>query len=457
MYACLCVRVHTTAGVYMNTTQRTRQLSERIALDLRFSESRPHLSIFRRLDCLPNAESTKMEIPAAVQQSPQGPSAPDVEGKRASIFTWGSALRSCPQLGRGTTVPCFLRSDIPVTVSSINATDLKRFINDFWSERDSGSGSGYLFQVMPEALNTFILSFGKTDSAAKELSYSLVFALQETSPRSCDASLFYHTMMMDVDESSRFAVQEIRTSLDKIVTSVRKNAQKFLQTVLKTFPWTKQIQSELETILRPYVDASKELDVKDILSAKKDGSFSEFMLCFFIAHRRRLMQRIFHGLTLAASRTFPPENELSARQLLRRMVFETFASISASLSPQELQHLAHLALGGQGQQAGAGELGGTGGGVGETLTPEVVEYINLNRAPAGDAQDKTTSKTKPGKKKADASTSSKDVWPLAHKLFPFADSDGEEDDMRVSISPFPFCSRTQRVPFVIACFSRFTF
>ena len=87
----------------------------------------------------------------------------------------------------------------------------------------------------------------------------------------------------------------------------------------------------------------------------------------------------------------------------------------------------------------------------------MVEYINLNRAPAGDAQDKKTSKTKPGKKKADASTSSKDVWPLAHKLFPFADSDGEEDDMRVSISPFPFCSRTQRVPFVIACFSRFTF
>ena len=413
----------------MNTTQRTRQLSERLALDLRYSESRPHLSIFRRLNSLPNAESAQMEILPAAHQAPEGPSSPGTDGGRASIFTWGSTLRSCPQLGHGTTVPCFLRSDRPVTVASINATDLKRFINDFWSERDSGSE--YLYQVMPEALNTFIMSFGKTDGGAKELSYSLVFALLEMAPRSCDASLFYNTMMMDVDESSRFAIQEICSSLETLVTKAQKNAQKFLRAVLENFPWTLQIQSELESILKPYIDAKKELDVKDILSLKKDGSFAQFLLRFFIAHRRRLMQRIFHGLTLAASRAFPPEHELSARDLLCKMVFEAFSAIDARLSPQELHHLAQLALGERGQEGGMA-VGGAGGDASETLPPEVVEYINLNRASAGDSQGKPGNAKSAGKKKAATSKSAKDVWPLSHKLFPLADSaDAEEDDMRV--------------------------
>jgi hypothetical protein len=423
----------------MNTTQRTRQLSERLALDLRYSESRPHLSIFRRLNSLPNAESAQMEILPAAHQAPEGPSSPGTDGGRASIFTWGSTLRSCPQLGHGTTVPCFLRSDRPVTVASINATDLKRFINDFWSERDSGSE--YLNQVMPEALNTFIMSFGKTDGGAKELSYSLVFALLEMAPRSCDASLFYNTMMMDVDESSRFAIQEICSSLETLVTKAQKNAQKFLRAVLENFPWTLQIQSELESILKPYIDAKKELDVKDILSLKKDGSFAQFLLRFFIAHRRRLMQRIFHGLTLAASRAFPPEHELSARDLLCKMVFEAFSAIDARLSPQELHHLAQLALGERGQEGGMA-VGGAGGDASETLPPEVVEYINLNRASAGDSQGKLGNAKSVGKKKPAASKSAKDVWPLSHKLFPLADSaDVEEDDMRVMHLPLLFAPR----------------
>lgn len=403
----------------MNTTQRTRQLTERMTLDLRFQEARPYLSLFRKLDALPGADSAAlMEIPAAAPQADALASDPGSK-KRASIFTWGSTLRKSSQLGQGTLVPCLLRADNPVTVSKISAVDLKRFMSDFWAERDADKK--WLHQVVPEALGNFVSTFGSTERGAKELSYSVLFALQETMPHSSDATLFYHVMMMDVDESCRFAVTEMRCTMDTLITSVRKDARKFLKEVHKIFPWTVQIQSELTTILDPYLNGPKDLEAKDVLSTKDETSFAEFMVRFFISHRRRLVQRIFHGLTLAAARAWPPEEDLSATDLLHQMVRETFTAIDTQLTPEELQQVAQLAVGSR------------------PLDAKVVEYIKTNRGAAVSTarMEKTSSvanmKSTGGKKKG-ASSGSKEVWPLSHKLFPVASAaDNDEDDLRVML------------------------
>lgn len=116
------------AGVSMNVKHRTRQLSERMALDLRFLETRPYLAVFRSLDSLPEADSKdEMEIPAAKPQAEEEPSSEQGQ-QRSSIFTWGSMLRKCPCVGQGSAVPCFLRAERPVTVALINQGDLRRFM-----------------------------------------------------------------------------------------------------------------------------------------------------------------------------------------------------------------------------------------------------------------------------------------------------------------------------------------
>lgn len=288
-------------------------------------------------------------------------------------------------------------------------------MDDFWAER-----KGAHYQVVPEALGSFVSLFGNTERGAKELSYSVLFALHETMPRSSDATLFYHVMMMDVDESCRFAVIEIRASLETMVASARKNAKKFLQEVLTVFPWTLQIQSELTTILQPYTDGRKDLEVNDVLSTKDECSFAEFMVRFFISHRRRLVQRIFHGLTLIAARAFPPEKDLSSTDLLHEMVRETLAAIDSRLTREELQQVSQLAVGSR------------------PLDKKVVEYIKANRSAAEPMLRKTGSalaaNTKCAGKNKVVSGGAKDVWPLSHKLFPLADAaDTDDDDLRVSL------------------------
>lgn len=111
----------------MSTKHRTRQLAERVALDLSFRESRPDLAIFRRLDSLPEADDKEeMEVPAA---KPQPDDTSPVRGEqRSSIFTWGSTLRKCQYLGQGFAVPCFLRTDRTVTVATVSEGDLRRFM-----------------------------------------------------------------------------------------------------------------------------------------------------------------------------------------------------------------------------------------------------------------------------------------------------------------------------------------
>ena len=77
---------------------------------------------------------------------------------------------------------------------------------------------------MPQAISSFIRSFSNTERGATELGYSLMFALQDLMPRSCDAAHLYHAMMMDIDESSRFAIAEIRSVLGAIATNTKKNS-----------------------------------------------------------------------------------------------------------------------------------------------------------------------------------------------------------------------------------------
>lgn len=174
-----------------------------------------------------------------------------------------------------------------------------------------------------------------------------MFALQDLAPRSCDAAHFYHAIMMDIDESSRFAISEVRTTMEAIAVNARKNANKFFREILDRFPWTTQIQSQLESILQPYIEMGQDLDSKKVLSSKDDSSFVEFALRFFISHRRRLIQRIFHGLTAATAQAFPAESELPASSLLEHIVKETFTLIHPRLTPDELNDVVQLALGAQ--------------------------------------------------------------------------------------------------------------
>jgi archaellum component FlaC len=240
-------------GMSLNAKQRTRHLSERLALDLRFREARPYLSLFRRMEALPEADSSaKMEIPAQAPQTPQAPVSSSQ--KRDSIFTWGSTLRKCPHLGLGNLVPCFLRSDKPVTVAIVSTNDLLKFMRDFGIVALSGTDADYNYTVVPEALNMFIGSFGNTAQGTQELGYSLAFALQDMASRSSDVNLFYHTMMMDLDDSSRFAVVEIRASLQTILASLKNKLRRFLEVVIKNFPWAQQVESQLSSIVQPYID-----------------------------------------------------------------------------------------------------------------------------------------------------------------------------------------------------------
>lgn len=220
---------------------------------------------------------------------------------------------------------------------------------DFWSERESSNA--FHHQVVPEAISGFIRSFSNTERGAKELGYSLVFALQDLASSSSDAAHFYHAIMMDIDESSRFAISEVRSTLGTIATNARKNAKTFLQGVLKMFPWTTQIEMQLASILQPYTETGKDLDIKSVLSTKDDSSFAEFTIRFFISHRRRLIQRIFHGLTAAISEAFEPESELPASSLLERIVKETFTSIDPRLTANELNDIVQIALGAQVRRA----------------------------------------------------------------------------------------------------------
>ena len=226
-----------------------------------------------------------------------------------------------------------------------NRTDAQGRIvcrREFWGERDKDAT--FHHQAMPQAISSFIHSFSNTERGATELGYSLLFALQDLMPRSCDAAHLYHAMMMDIDESSRFAIAEIRSVIGAIATNTKKNSQKFLKEVLQTLPWATQIQSQLTMILQPYLEAGQDLDTKSLLS-KDDSSFCEFTIRFFISHRRRLIQRIFLGLSSATARDFPPESELPAASLLEQIVKEVFTAIDPRLTRDELDDLVQLSLG----------------------------------------------------------------------------------------------------------------
>jgi hypothetical protein len=385
---------------------------------MRFYQARPSVSsLFRRLQCLPEADAkVQMEIPAA-SSHPQDPSASDLPTqKRPSMFTWGSTLRMCPGLGNGFSVPCFLRSDKPVVVATVSKPDLIRSIKEFWDNRDVDTR--VLHQMMPEVLKNFFASFSSSERGALELSYSVWFALEELRTTSSEVALFYHAAMMDVDESCRFCVNEIRNTLQTIIQGVGNNAEKFLHEVLTMFPWTLQIQSELASILHPFTSEGKEFDPKVVLSnttGTRMTSFAEYLVCFFISHRRRLLQRIFHGLTRAATSSFPPEEELSANDLLYHMVEEVLTDVHDKLTQEEIDIVAKVAIGVQ------------------PIAPGVLSYIATHREAASSvsgetAKNKDRSKTK-------GANGSQQVWPLSHQLFPQGERIDEpieaEDDLRV--------------------------
>ena len=455
------------SGLTISTSQRTKHLSERLALDLRFHSGRPFMSLFTDLARLSETDAgTKMEIVSSNNSVPSSPTAGNAssDNKRSSMFAWGSTLRTCPHLGVGSLIPCFLRTETPVVVAEVSSKDLKQFIKEFWHERETNPGYHQL--VMPEALHCFIASFGSTEKGARELSYSMCFALQDQVPRSSDAALFFHAMMMNIDSAAYFCVTEIRQTLSSLLATaaMRHDPLKFLRQVLKAFPWAVNIQAELTVLLQPYIDAELELDPKQLLAATSTGisnSFSEFLVLFFISHRRRLLQRIFHGLTFAASQAFPSEQELSGIDLLRRMVTETFLDIDESLTKAELEVVVKCAI----AQDGAGRMVNASTGQPLDMSASgraVLEYIKTHRD-AHDSENDAIQRTRSPKsqqkvKKEHNRTAASAIWPQAHKLFPRSDStDTDEEDVRVRASLDPLLRLLLPASCSSCCFIHFLF